>query len=77
MDLALFEYAGQDADVHGHGAELPGEDIPLKVPDELVIFNIEAVNEHFEDFQQKNDHTRDKNRAADAAVVALFVRDAK
>ena len=77
MDFTLSENAGQDADVHWDGAELPGEDVPLEVPQQLVIFNVEAVNEHFEDFQQNDDHTRDKDGAADAGVMAFFMGDAQ
>ena len=73
MHLALFEDARQQADVHGRGAELPGEGVPLKVPDQSIIFNIKAVNEHLEDLEQDDEDARDEHGAPDACIVALFV----
>jgi hypothetical protein len=77
MDLSLSEDSCEKADVHGHGAELPGEDVPLEVPNKTIAFNDKAVNKHLKDFQKDDDHTRDKDGAADASVVAFFVRDAQ
>lgn len=75
--LSFAENTGQEADVHGGGAELEGKSVPLEIPNQTVVLNIKAVNEHFEDFKQDDDDAGDEHGASDAGIVAFFVRDAK
>lgn len=77
VHLSFAENTGQEADVHGGGAELEGKGVPLEIPNQTVVLNIKAVNEHFEDFKQDDDDAGDEHGASDAGIVAFFVRDAK
>ena len=74
---APTEDCRQESDVHGHGAELEGEAIPLIVGANGVPLHRKGVVDLLVDLKHRHKDRYRQHRAAHAAVVSLAVQSAK
>ena len=77
MDLAFAEDARQHSDVHGGRAELPREDVPLKIEYEMVVHHVKIKAKQLIDLKQNDEDAGHKYGAANAGVVSFFMGDTK